>query len=447
MKSIRFYLVVALLATIALGNFVAAIYGYRSSMQEAEKLLDTHLADTAAVLETAGVSATGVAGEPSERLAFQIWSEDGTLLLHSANSGTRAFTAFEDGYREENFEGYRWRVLSRHDTARHRWILVGERIDMRIELADNIILRAVLPIVVSLPIIAAIVWLVVGNGLSLVKRLARELRNKRADDLTRLSTTDPPVELAPVVDAINDLLRRLNEAVVRERRFSADAAHELRTPISSIKVHLHNLHRDFPDHADALAVLDRDLSRLSHLIEQMMLLYRITPEHYLANMHTVDLYAVAQKVISDLFGDIDAKEQVISLEGSAETVTGDDASLGILLGNLIMNASKYSPRGASIRVVVERTDLGVALCVQDTGPGIPLAEIGRVFDRFYRSGGDRHDSAEEGCGLGLAIVKHIAELHHANLHIENNADGPGLAVSVTFPVALDTSLAAGGRNP
>ena len=184
MKSIRFYLVVALLATIALGNFVAAIYGYRSSMQEAEKLLDTHLADTAAVLETAGVSATGVAGEPSERLAFQIWSEDGTLLLHSANSGTRAFTVFEDGYREENFEGYRWRVLSRHDAARRRWILVGERIDMRIELADNIILRAVLPIVVSLPIIAAIVWLVVGNGLSLIKSLARELRNKRADDLT-----------------------------------------------------------------------------------------------------------------------------------------------------------------------------------------------------------------------------------------------------------------------
>ncbi|MGA8204722.1 MAG: ATP-binding protein [Woeseiaceae bacterium] len=447
MKSIRFYLVIALLATIALGNFVAAIYGYRSSMQEAEKLLDTHLADTAAVLQTAGVSATGVAGESSDRLAFQIWSEDGTLLLHSANSGTRAFTVFEDGYREENFEGYRWRVLSRHDASRQRWILVGERIDMRIELADSIILRAVLPIVVSLPIIAAIVWLVVGNGLSLIKSLARELRNKRADDLTRLSTTDPPVELAPVVDAINDLLRRLNEAVVRERRFSADAAHELRTPISSLKVHLHNLHRDFPEHADALAVLDRDLSRLSHLIEQMMLLYRITPEHYLANMRTVDLYAVAQKVISDLYGGIDAKEQVISLEGSAETVTGDEASLAILLGNLITNASKYSPQGASIGVVVERTDLGVALCVQDTGPGIPLAEIGRVFDRFYRIGGDRHDSAEEGCGLGLAIVRHIADLHHANLHIENNAGGPGLAVSVTFPAGLDESLAAGGRNP
>jgi two-component system sensor histidine kinase QseC len=445
-KSIRFYLVVALLATIALGNFVAAVYGYRSSMQEAEKLLDTHLADTATVLQIAGASATGVAGEPSNRLAFQIWSEDGTLILRSANSGTDAITGFEEGYREENFEGHRWRVLSRHDEARHRWILVAERIDMRIELADNIILRAILPIVVSLPVLAAIVWLVVGNGLSLIKRLARELRNKRADDLTRLSTSDPPRELVPVVDAINDLLRRLNEAVVRERRFSADAAHELRTPISSIKVHLHNLHRDFPEHADALAALDRDLSRLSHLIEQMMLLYRITPEHYLANMRTVDLYAVAQKAISDLYGRIDAKEQVISLEGSAETITGDEASLVILLGNLIMNASKYSPQGASIRVLVERSDLGIRLCVQDTGPGIPLAEIGRVFDRFYRIGGDRHDSTEEGCGLGLAIVRHIADLHHATLHIENNADGPGLAVSITFPTGLDTSLAAAGRT-
>ena len=447
MKSIRFYLVVALLSTIALGNFVAAVYGYRSSMQEAQTLLDTHLSDTTSLLLlTARTTATGVTDAPSDRLAFQIWSDDGKLILHSENSGTTPITRFEEGYRDENFEGYRWRVLSRFDPTRQRWILVGERIDMRIELADDIILRAVLPIVVSLPILAVIVWLVVGNGLSLIKRLASELRDKRADDLSRLSTEDPPVELAPVVNAINDLLRRLNDAVVRERRFSADAAHELRTPISSIKVHLHNLHQEFPEHADALAVLDQDLSRLGHLIEQMMLLYRMTPEHYLANMQTIDLYTLAQTVISDFYPGVDSKGQTISLEGSSESVTGDESALVIMLGNLILNASKYSPNGASIKVQVGRSDLGVVLSVEDTGPGIPLAEISRVFDRFYRVGGDRHDSTEQGCGLGLAIVKHIADLHHATLNVENNANGPGLSVTVTFPVELETSLLVKGHK-
>jgi len=439
-KSIRFYLVVALLSTVALGNFIAAVYGYRSSMQEALALQDTQLADMATLLQTVRNSATGKAAQPSERLAFQIWSDGGNLIQHSDNSGTVPITEFEEGYRDENFEGFRWRVLSRHAENQRRWILVAERIDIRTELADNIILRAVLPMVVSLPLIAAIVWLVVGNGLSLIKQLAQELREKRADDLSRLHTSNPPVELAPVVDAINDLLRRLNDSVLRERRFSADAAHELRTPISAIKVHLHNLQKEVPDQAESLQVLDRDLARLSHLIEQIMLLYRMTPEHYQANMQTINLHELAQRVISDLYADIEKKQQNISLEGSSQTITGDDTSLVILLRNLILNASKYSPEKASIRVHVGRTDFGIWLAVEDTGPGIPLTEISRVFDRFYRVGGDRHDSAEEGCGLGLAIVKHIADLHHANLHVENNADGPGLLVSVTFPVDIDAPL-------
>lgn len=440
MKSIRFYLVVALLSTIVLGNFVAAVYGYRSSMRAAQVLLDTQLEDTAMMLQVLPAPSRRVVAKPSERIAYQLWSDSGSLILRTDNSGTEPISDFVEGYRDENFEGRRWRVFSHRDTERNRWILVGERIDIRTELADALILRAVVPILVSMPLIAAIVWLVVGNGLSLVKRLAGELREKRADDLTKLSTENPPVELAPVVDAINDLLRRLNEAVLRERRFSTDVAHELRTPISAIKVHLHNLRAELPEQEETLQVLDRDLSRLSHLIEQTMLLYRLTPEHYQAKMETIDLYSLAQKVIGDIYADIEQKQQTISLEGGPQSITGDEPALVILLRNLIMNASKYSPEGASLTVHVGRTDFGIWLAVQDTGPGIPLPELNRVFDRFYRVGGDRHASTEEGCGLGLAIVRHIADLHHASLHMENNADGPGLMVSVTFPVDFDSSL-------
>ncbi len=444
MKSIRFYLVVALLSTVALGNLVAAVYGYQSSMRATQDLLDTQLADTATMLQALPTPRQKVVARSSDRLAYQVWSNSGQLISRTDNSSEEPISDFDEGYRDANFAGRRWRVLSRLDRPNRRWIFVAERIDIRTDLADGIILRAVFPIVASMPLIAAIVWLVVGNGLSLIKRLALELRQKRADDLSRLTTMHPPVELAPVVDAINDLLRRLNDSVERERRFSADAAHELRTPLSALKIHVHNLRAELPEHVEGLEALDKDLSRLGHLVEQILLLSRLTPEHYQATMEQIDLHALAQSVIGELFAEVTDKQQTISLEGNPETITGDEASLVILMRNLILNASKYSPPGASIRVHVGRTDFGIWFGVEDSGPGIPLPDISRVLDRFYRVGGDRHASAADGCGLGLAIVHHIAELHHANLHIENNVDGPGLTVHVTFPVDFDAPLFLSG---
>jgi len=443
-KSIRLYLILSLLATVTLGNFIAAVYGYKSSMAETEALLDTQLADTAAIIQMMRPGSNQVSNPPSERLAFQIWNAAGALVQRSENSGLEPITDLEDGYRDENFEGYRWRVLSKFDEESNLWLLVAERIDIRINLADDIILRALLPIIISLPFIAAIVWLVVGNGLSLVDKLADELRGKRADDLTRLETTNPPVELVPVIDAINGLLHRLDNSINRERRFSSDAAHELRTPISALKVHVHNLRKQYPDSNEDLLALDRDLGRLSHLIEQIMLLYRTSPEHYQASMQEINLQTLAQSVITKLYSDVDRKGQTISLNGSSQTIVGDEDSLKILLSNLIQNASKYSPENASITVSVDKEDLGIWLGVKDTGPGIPLAEINQVFDRFRRVGGDRHNSAVDGCGLGLSIVKHIASLHHANISLQNNDDGPGLTVSVFFPADLRVNMGLGG---
>lgn len=446
MKSIRFYLIMSLLAAVTLGNFVAAVYGYKSSMAETEALLDNQLADTAAIMQTMRPGTSRVSLPPSERLAFQIWTADQKLVQRSENSSQNPITELEEGYRDENFEGYRWRVLSQFDANASLWLMVAERIDIRIDFADEIILRALLPIIISLPLIAAIVWLVVGNGLSLVGKLAKELREKRADDLTRLGTANPPVELVPVVDAINGLLHRLDESIKRERRFSSDAAHELRTPISALKVHVHNLRQQFPDNNEDLRVLDRDLGRLGHLIEQIMVLYRTSPEHYQASMRSINLSDLARSVIAELYSDIDARDQTIALSGTSQTIIGDEDSLRIMLANLIQNASKYSPEGATITVSVDKEELGIWLGVKDTGPGIPLTEINQVFDRFRRVGGDRHTSAVDGCGLGLSIVKHIASLHHANISLQNNEDGPGLTVSVFFPADLHVFMGTEGNR-
>jgi two-component system sensor histidine kinase QseC len=242
------------------------------------------------------------------------------------------------------------------------------------------------------------------------------------------------------------LLHRLDESIKRERRFSSDAAHELRTPISALKVHVHNLRQQFPDNNEDLRVLDRDLGRLGHLIEQIMVLYRTSPEHYQASMRSINLSDLARSVIAELYSDIDARDQTIALSGTSQTIIGDEDSLRIMLANLIQNASKYSPEGATITVSVDKEELGIWLGVKDTGPGIPLTEINQVFDRFRRVGGDRHTSAVDGCGLGLSIVKHIASLHHANISLQNNEDGPGLTVSVFFPADLHVFMGTEGNR-
>lgn len=433
MKSIRLFLIATLLAVITLANFLAAVQGYRASTERAQELLDIQLADTAALLSTTPISNRQIVQQPSGRLAFQIWSDGGKLLKRSSNTPATAIAELVPGYREDNFSNFRWRILSHHDAANKRWILVAERVDVRIDLADSIVIESVLPVLMGLPIVALLVWFIVGNGLSLLNTLAAEVAARRSDDLSALEITDPPVELAPVVTAINSLLQRLSAAVQREQRFASDAAHEMRTPLSALKVHIHNLKQDLPEHSDKLSSLDYDVARLEHLIEQIMLLHRISPENYHANMQTVSLQEIVQAVVSDVTPEINSRNQTITIKGEDQHIQGDAASLGILVSNLTLNASHYSPEGATLAIDIGANDFGVYLDVIDNGPGIPYVELRRVLDRFYRGGGDRHHSDFEGCGLGLAIAQHIAELHEAELMLNNNSPAAGLTARVLFP--------------
>ncbi|MFK7954476.1 MAG: ATP-binding protein [Lysobacterales bacterium] len=402
-------------------------------MIEAQNLMDTQLDDTASLLMSMPQGPDQVLEYSSERLAWQIWSAAGSLLVRSDNSGENPMTSFKPGYRDTNFEGHRWRVLSLFDSQYERWIQVAERIDVRVDLADDIIFKSVQPIVFSLPVIAMIVWLVVGNGLSMISGLAKELGAKKADDLGQLKTKNPPKELAPVVNAVNDLLLRLENSVASERRFSADAAHELRTPLAALNIHLHNLKQAYPEHLDDLATLDHDVGRLGHLIQQILLLHRMSPEHYQAQMQLIDLHQVAQEVIGNVFPELDQKGQTVSLTGHSANVLGDRASLEILVSNLLLNAHKYSPEGAEIELSTHAVKAGVELTVTDNGPGLSNDDKQRAVDRFYRAGGDRHASKTEGAGLGLSIVTHIANLHLTTLSLVDAPGKTGLRAKVNFP--------------
>jgi two-component system sensor histidine kinase QseC len=216
MNSIRRFLVVVLLATITLINFMAALHGYRTSMAEAEQLFDEQLADIADVL---AVTATGpaipVSSEANDNnIAFQVW-HDGLLETASAKAPTEAIAKFAAGYSDVNFGGYRWRAFSRYVAESNRWLIVAERADIRFKLADSIILESVLPIIFGLPLVGLLIWFIVGHGLRPLGDLAEEMSNKRSDDLSPVTEGEPPRELAVLINSINDLLRRLDASFER----------------------------------------------------------------------------------------------------------------------------------------------------------------------------------------------------------------------------------------
>jgi two-component system sensor histidine kinase QseC len=260
------------------------------------------------------------------------------------------------------------------------------------------------------------------------------MADKRSDDLSSLSDSERPQELDVLSESINSLLRRLEAAFEREKRFAADAAHELRTPLSVLKVQLHNLLHDIPADAERLQSLQTAVERMGHSVEQVLMLYRMAPDQFAANLVQLDLASLVRQVIAELYPQIEEREQQIELLGDQALMSGDAFALRTLVMNLLDNASKYSGHGGEIRVQVSATADTVVLTVADSGPGIPAAEREHVFERFYRVGGDRHNSGITGSGIGLAIVRHIAEMHQAEISLADSGLDSGLAVLVRFPV-------------
>ncbi len=439
MNSIRRFLVIVLLATITLVNFLAALHGYRTSMAEAERLFDRQLADIASVLAASaeslalGSSIRGDAGS----IAFQVWHSDESTTA-SGNSPPDQLAPLEPGYHDVNFNGYRWRAYVRYEQAYSRWLIVAQRIDVRFQLAESIIIESVLPIILGLPLEGLFIWFIVGRGLAPLRQLATEMAGKRSDDLSPLSDSERPRELDVLSDSINALLRRLDAAFDREKRFAADAAHELRTPLSVLKVQLHNLLRDAAADDAQLKSLQAAVDRMGHSVEQVLMLYRLTPDQFAAKFEQLDLAGLTRQAIAELYPQIEAQGQQIELIGEQAFMPGDVFAIHTLLINLLDNASKYSGKAGEIRVHISSAANHVLLKVEDSGPGIPAAERERVFERFYRVGGDRHRSGVTGSGIGLAIVRHIAEMHNAVIELGESSFGSGLTVIVRFPTESST---------
>jgi two-component system sensor histidine kinase QseC len=436
-RSIRHYLIIVLLASICLVNFLAALHGYTRSMSAGEALLDRQLDDYAHSLEVL-VRELGAQLPPdlyADDRIFQVWEGD-TLRAASANApAALPGKRLSRGHHTVSYQGARWRLQA--SAAGSYQIIAGQRFDVYTHLIEDMIVRSILPIIWVLPLLGMLIWIVVSHGISPLRQLADLLQSRSAGNLLPVDETGYPAELSVVVAAINNLMQRVADAFSREQRFAADAAHELRTPLTALRLHLHNLQRELPDQHELLASLNLSVERMANSIEQMLALYRLTPEKFYGELQRVDLLPLLQQVIVDLYPACAAREQTIALDSSDPIqIEGDAFALQLLAKNLIDNASKYSPAGGAIHVAVRRCGAQVLLSVDDSGPGIPASDYRRVFDRFYRVGGDRHSSPVIGSGLGLSIVDHIVKLHRGTIRLDRSAGLGGLRVEVILPLQL-----------
>ncbi|KNH06599.1 Sensory histidine kinase QseC [Candidatus Burkholderia brachyanthoides] len=435
MTSIRRWLLGWLICGLGAACLAAGYGIFRAARAEAGEMFDYELRTVALSLPL-NISASDVAegrshdlqGIADDRLVIDIWDCSGKLIYHSPHKPP--LPHFGKGFRSADREGYIWRAFG--VVQADRYVQVAQPFSVREDLAISLALRTIWPLTLLIPVIVVIVLLVVARGLAPVHWLSQSLAERSPSSLDPITLAPMPVELSPLVDALNGLLTRLNEASQAQRSFIADAAHELRTPLAALKLQIQGAVGNGSlrvDHA-TLAKIDGRINRLIHLAQQLLSMAREDAAREAA-IAPMSLRTVCEARVSDFSLIAETKSIDLGLEQAqgdhdAFTIMGDMHALAVLINNLLDNAIRHTPAGGRVDVTLHREKEGIALTVLDTGTGISASEIECVCDRFYRCVG----TPGQGSGLGLAIALRIAQRHHASFEVKNRQDVSGLMVSV-----------------
>ena len=442
LKSIQARLLLPLLGLVTVIWLGAAMLTWMDVREELDDLLDGHLAQAAAMLVVQQVHTEDddVANAPSLHkyatlVAFQVFHE-GQLVMRSANAGLLPMSPKAQGFATVRLsDGESWRVFAARGMARDVQVYVGEQTHSRNEILWAILNSALLPLLFALPLLALGGWWAVRLGLAPLRQLSQVIGQRKPQSLIQLESAHMPTEMKPIVEALNALFERIETMVASERRFTADAAHELRTPIAGIRAQAQVAMGAGEDNAQRLHALQATLAgcdRATRLVEQLLTLARLeaAPPPPGSEALSVDVSQVARRVAAELAPTALARHQTLVLEAADPCpVKGNDALLGVLLRNLLDNALRYSPDGAEVEVRVEHQADKTTLTVEDAGPGMIEADSARLGERFFRVLGH----GQTGSGLGWSIVKRIADVFEAQVSVAQSTRLGGLAVRVAWP--------------
>jgi two-component system sensor histidine kinase QseC len=460
MPSIRRFLLVSLLSTITCVITGAAIYTYYDITKKINSIFDAQLIEAAHVIRhTTEQSTTHHIGNLDEifsptqtylppklwdiiygddmhrydtRRVFQIWSEDGILLARTEGAPPFPLAKDQEGFTDSQMGKYTWRVYTLIDKQHHMRYQVAQRSDVRSHLVQHLALGNILPDLLIYPLTIFIIFFSIRAAFKPLKRTIKEVKNRALEHLQPINTVEVPVEVKPLVDEINLLLARLDESYAREKRFTADAAHELRTPLAALKTQAQvasNAH-DKAEYQLALNKINQCVDRCARVVTQLLTLSNLRPDEPLKEIQTIDLSRLAIEIISELASDAVHKHITLSFDASkTPAITQGNATLiQVLMRNLIDNAIRYTPEQGKVTVSTDVKDKQVIFCVEDTGPGVAPELYDRIFDRFYRELGNK----AQGSGLGLSIVQQIVELHKATIKVSKPEHHSGLKIQASF---------------
>ncbi|MEX5684495.1 ATP-binding protein [Pseudomonas silesiensis] len=453
MTSIRRRTLTLIIGLMLAGLGVISVLNLHDSNHEIAEVYDAQLAQNARLLQgvmrmpmaskehaelyqafnkALSEAVPGVDGHPYEsKLAFQVWNPKGEVLVHTASAPSFSAPPTKPGFSDVvDLHDRHWRAFMLEDKHNDLRIWVGERDDVRSDLVERIVRHTLWPNVLGSLILAAMVWLAIGWGLQPLANMAATLRARHSGSLEPLQLTPLPSELEPMQAALNRMLAQIQEVLGRERRFIADAAHEMRTPLAVLRVHAQNLLEagTEQERRESLEFLIAGVDRTSRLVNQLLTMARLEPNTVTPALHAIDLTDTVRDSLVQLTPWLLSKHLELAFDVNERPikVVSDAAAIDIALNNLISNAANFSPEHGVIRVQLSQADGFYNLSVEDQGPGIDEADRGRLFERFYSRGN------AQGAGLGLTIVNTIATRLGGRITLINRPEG-GLRATLSIP--------------
>jgi two-component system OmpR family sensor kinase len=374
--------------------------------------------------------------DDDDNFVIQVWNAEGLILFRlNRTEGTPALA--KEGFSNNDNDGILWRsfVLRRGD----KFVQVSQAVFERLETSTEVALGAIAPVVILILVLGILVRVSVNYALGPLTTLTSALDKRRPYALEPLPDEGLPDEVRPLVSVLNSLLERLDIALQSQRKFVADAAHELRTPLAAVQLQTQLLQKidNAEERQQALVQIRAGTARASHLVHQLLTLARLEPEDWSRPSVTVDLSALVKAVVSEQVQFALSRQIDLGVtEDEDVAIMGDVESLRVMLNNLIDNALRYSQHGEQVDVALKKKGSVVQIEVLDRGPGIPAAERENVFNRFYRLPG----TSELGSGLGLAIVQEVVYRHRGEISLHARENSPGLKVQITLPFSPKNML-------
>jgi two-component system sensor histidine kinase QseC len=453
--SIRKRLIVSLLTLVAITFLLTISKNYIDTRSEIQDLMDAQLSQSAHVLlalsthelyeQLAFIDQNGsrVNEEPvpihthehkyEQEIDFQLWTMDGRLASRSEHMPKILMSNENDVFIDRKIEEKLWRIYSISNDDRTIQVQVAQQHLSRDQLSNSISIRLITLLALVLPVLALLIYGTDGNSLRPLDKIAAEITNRQSENLEPINVTDAPVESHAMISALNDLFSRLHKAIENITLFTANAAHELRTPLAVQKIHAQVALQSTTDEGrtEALNEIVHSVERATTLVDQLLTLSRLDPHGELSNDDHVNVCDVTESVLADLAPTTLAKDIELGLDAPESCIVrGREGLINILVRNLVENAIRHTPNGGKIDVSVHASGGNTTLTISDNGPGIPAEEREYVFERFYRS----QDNEQIGTGLGLSMVKRIIEIHNAEIHLSDSSLG-GLQVEVQFELA------------